>query len=275
MQNQNHYIFYKATSKLNGKVYIGMTGNTLQERKEDYKEEMKKQKKRKFVRALGYFGMDRFTWEEIKTPKTFYKTGGSQDYNKGEFEALGEEMRLIEQFVKEKGSKNVYNEIQNWREFYKQNPDKKTRWSKYEPRVVEKQTIIERPVIIEKPVVVTKEVVREVEKPVIVEKQVIREKSAPQHNMGIPQPATVATPAPNHRVLSPLQIAFIVIVAVVCSSAIFIFVRSGSTDDIDADIQFSTCEEAKQEGYKDLTLQQVREFGIDTFDGDDDGIYCE
>ena len=39
--------------------------------------------------------------------------------------------------------------------------------------------------------------------------------------------------------------------------------------------QFSSCAEAKKAGYKNLTKQQVDQFGIKTRDGDGDGVYCE
>lgn len=272
---QNHYTFYKATNKKNGKVYIGMTSKTIQERIQGHKRAMSRPQKSAFVRALEQYEINGFEWKEISTAKKYYTALG-QDYDRGEYEAKGFEMELIKMAVEIKGRENVYNEITSWQEYYERNPAKKRQWSKYKP------VVIEKPVIVEKPVVVTKEVVKEVEKPVIVEKKVVVEKPVerrvivekPIIQQGhTPQPAH-ALPAPNNRILSPMQIALIVIIAVVCASLIFVF-AGGESDNIDADIQFSTCREAKQAGYQDLTLQQVREFGIDTYDGDDDGVYCE
>ena len=86
----------------------------------------------------------------------------------------------------------------------------------------------------------------------IIEKQTIIEKPVLQ------QP-TQSLPAPsNSRIFSPLQASFVVILGVVCASLIFIFVRGGGEENIEADVQFSTCREAKQAGYQELTLQQVR-----------------
>ena len=42
-----------------------------------------------------------------------------------------------------------------------------------------------------------------------------------------------------------------------------------------APLRFSSCAEAKQAGYRDLTKQQVEMLGISTRDGDGDGVYCE
>ena len=256
---KDYYTFYKATNKQNGKVYIGVTGKTIQERIESHKQAMKKINKPQFVRALEQYGIEGFEWKEITTAKKYYKELG-QDYNHGEHDAKGFEMELINMMVEKIGRENVYNEITSWAEYYEKNPNKKRQWSKYEkPKVVEKQTIIEKPII------VTKEVVKEVEKPVIVEKQVIVEKP-------------VDLSSANHRIFSPLQASFVVIFGVVCASLIFVYVRGGSEESIgqnSTNIQFSTCKEAKQAGYRELTQQQVRELGIETRDGDKDGVYCE
>ena len=85
---KNYYTFYKATNKKNNKVYIGMTGKTIQERIEDHKQSIKKSSKPKFVRALEQFGIDNFEWKEISTAKKYYKALG-HDYNHGEYEAKG------------------------------------------------------------------------------------------------------------------------------------------------------------------------------------------
>lgn len=270
---QNYYTFYKATNKQNGKVYIGITSKTLQERVQDYREEMKKSNKRSFVRALEQFGISGFTWGEIQTAKKYYN----------EYEAKGYEMQIISDLVKAKGRDNVYNDITSWPEYYAKNPEKKRQWRKYgEPKIIEKQTIIE------KPIVITKEVIKEVPKPVIVEKPVekhiIVEKPVVQNAIEAPQPVP-ALPAPNNRLLSPLQTATIVIIGVICASLIFVFVINNSSTDITDTIntpdvkavQFSTCEEANQAGHANLTFQEARDLGLDInkSDGDGDGKHCE
>ena len=50
---------------------------------------------------------------------------------------------------------------------------------------------------------------------------------------------------------------------------------SAPTEQSTQNQQFSSCAEAKKAGYKNLTKQQVDQFGIKTRDGDGDGVYCE
>ena len=55
-------IIYKATNKVNGKVYIGQTINSLEERKRKHKSDSKRIDI-VFCRAIRKYGFDNFEWE--------------------------------------------------------------------------------------------------------------------------------------------------------------------------------------------------------------------
>lgn len=60
-------IIYKATNKINGKFYIGMTTQSLNDRKSQHKYCSNKNNKRKtyFNKAIKKYGFDNFEWEII------------------------------------------------------------------------------------------------------------------------------------------------------------------------------------------------------------------
>lgn len=57
-------IVYKATNKINGKVYIGITTHSLEHRKKIHIRDSKRIDTY-FYRAIRKYGKDNFTWEVI------------------------------------------------------------------------------------------------------------------------------------------------------------------------------------------------------------------
>ena len=55
-------LIYKAENIINGKMYIGQTIKTLEERKQQHLLNAKKGKGYKFQEALRYWGADNFRW---------------------------------------------------------------------------------------------------------------------------------------------------------------------------------------------------------------------
>lgn len=64
-------IVYLATNKVNGKKYVGITKNTLEQRKIQHMHTANTQKGSKFQKALRKYGVDGFTWEVIDTAITY------------------------------------------------------------------------------------------------------------------------------------------------------------------------------------------------------------
>ncbi|GAB4513494.1 MAG: hypothetical protein Tsb004_20660 [Allomuricauda sp.] len=62
-QLHNKYIIYKATNKINNKVYIGASTTSLETRKNDHVNKSKGTNRTTFQKAIGTFGPDAFTWE--------------------------------------------------------------------------------------------------------------------------------------------------------------------------------------------------------------------
>lgn len=62
-------IIYKATNKINGKVYIGQSHKTLEERMRRHKNDSKRQNSY-FYRAIRKYGWENFSWEVIDTATT-------------------------------------------------------------------------------------------------------------------------------------------------------------------------------------------------------------
>ena len=59
-------IIYKATNKVNGKVYIGQTTRDLSTRQCQHKWESKNKGGNYFYRAINKYGFDSFEWEIIR-----------------------------------------------------------------------------------------------------------------------------------------------------------------------------------------------------------------
>lgn len=62
-------IVYKATNKINNKVYIGITTKTLEHRKSIHKKDSKT-KNTYFYKAIRKHGFDNFKWEVIDTAQS-------------------------------------------------------------------------------------------------------------------------------------------------------------------------------------------------------------
>lgn len=61
----NIYSIYKATNNVNGKVYIGYTSKSLEERKLEHIERSSNNSKTKFHTAIRTHGINHFNWEII------------------------------------------------------------------------------------------------------------------------------------------------------------------------------------------------------------------
>lgn len=65
-----NYIIYKAENTLTGEVYIGATSKSLKERKQDHIQKANKKVGSYFQEAIGTYGPEAFTWEQIDTATT-------------------------------------------------------------------------------------------------------------------------------------------------------------------------------------------------------------
>lgn len=72
-------IIYKATNKINNKVYIGQTHKTLEERMRRHKNDSKKQNSY-FYRAIRKYGWENFIWEIIDTANTDEELNEKEQY---------------------------------------------------------------------------------------------------------------------------------------------------------------------------------------------------
>ena len=62
-------IIYKATNKINGKVYIGQSHKSLEERMRRHKNDSTRQDSY-FYRAIRKYGWENFSWEVIDIAET-------------------------------------------------------------------------------------------------------------------------------------------------------------------------------------------------------------
>lgn len=69
-QLRNKHTIYKATNKINNKVYIGATTASLETRKNDHINKSKGTNRTTFQRAVGTFGPDAFIWEILDYAST-------------------------------------------------------------------------------------------------------------------------------------------------------------------------------------------------------------
>ena len=66
-KEQQDYIIYKAENIENGKVYIGATTKSVEERKQDHIQKANKEYQNKFQEALISYGIENFEWNQIDT----------------------------------------------------------------------------------------------------------------------------------------------------------------------------------------------------------------
>lgn len=62
---QPYGIVYRATNKVNEKVYIGQTTYTLEQRQQSHMHDVRRKRNYHFGNALIKYGLDGFAWEEI------------------------------------------------------------------------------------------------------------------------------------------------------------------------------------------------------------------
>lgn len=63
----NNYIIYKAQNIFTNETYIGATTRSIDERKSSHVQQANKKECHKFQEAIGTYGSDAFTWEQIDT----------------------------------------------------------------------------------------------------------------------------------------------------------------------------------------------------------------
>jgi len=72
MQQENSFegIVYKAQHNETGKMYIGITTTSLETRKKDHIDKTRQGEETKFYEAIGTYGAEAFSWEQIDTANT-------------------------------------------------------------------------------------------------------------------------------------------------------------------------------------------------------------
>src|SRR5690606_41471619 len=74
-------IVYKATNRVNGKMYIGITSQTLQSRKwKHFSDARLKVYNSKFHRSIRKYGEDGFRWEDIDRADTMEELNKRESY---------------------------------------------------------------------------------------------------------------------------------------------------------------------------------------------------
>ena len=64
---KNKGIIYRVTHKESGKVYVGASTKSMEERKKDHIKKSKKGKSYEFQQAIATHGVEAFSWEQIDT----------------------------------------------------------------------------------------------------------------------------------------------------------------------------------------------------------------
>lgn len=72
-------IIYKATSP-SGKIYIGKTTTTLNERRRRHENSIRSKKKTYFIKALIKYGIENIQWEVIDTTNNFHELNRLEEY---------------------------------------------------------------------------------------------------------------------------------------------------------------------------------------------------
>lgn len=66
-ENCNNYLIYKVVNTLTNEIYIGATTRNIDERKQDHIQKATKKGCSYFQEAIGTYGSDAFSWEQIDT----------------------------------------------------------------------------------------------------------------------------------------------------------------------------------------------------------------
>lgn len=69
-KKEMNYIVYKVENIENGRIYIGSTTSTLEDRQKDHIQKANIGAGHQFQEAIGSYGPDSFTWEQIDTANT-------------------------------------------------------------------------------------------------------------------------------------------------------------------------------------------------------------
>ena len=67
MERENNYIIYKAQNIINGQIYVGVTTNSIHQRKLDHTERANRNEFGKFQEAISTYGAEAFIWEQVDT----------------------------------------------------------------------------------------------------------------------------------------------------------------------------------------------------------------
>ncbi|MBQ0739543.1 GIY-YIG nuclease family protein, partial [Aquimarina celericrescens] len=69
MQQESNFegIIYKAENRQTGEVYIGITTDSIESRKKDHIDKTRQGEETKFYEAIGTYGAEAFSWEQIDT----------------------------------------------------------------------------------------------------------------------------------------------------------------------------------------------------------------
>lgn len=84
----NTYIIYKAQNTFTSETYIGATTKSLEERKADHLQKANKKVGSYFQEAIGTYGPDAFTWEQIDTASSNDELASKEIRYISEYDAL-------------------------------------------------------------------------------------------------------------------------------------------------------------------------------------------
>lgn len=85
---RNNYIIYKVVNTKTNEVYIGGTTKSIEERKTDHLQKANKKVGSYFQEAIGTYGSDAFTWEQIDTASNNDELASKEIKYISEFDAL-------------------------------------------------------------------------------------------------------------------------------------------------------------------------------------------
>ena len=123
-RRRKSHLVYRATNNKTGEVYVGYTGIGIENRKQYHKQDaLEKKKEGRFWQAIRDYGWHNFRWEILEhLPNTT------------KFEARKIEMQYIEANVQQLGSRQVYNKIQSWNDYYYHQKQRKAKLQSSKPQ---------------------------------------------------------------------------------------------------------------------------------------------